>query len=64
MVVLRGITQGKKENMHGYIDRFTKVVLAIDGSYESLKCWIFERGLRLDCVFREKLGREEIHNLE
>lgn len=32
-----GVTQGKKETLHAYIDHFTKVAIAIEGSDESLK---------------------------
>lgn len=31
MVVLCGVTQGNKETLHAYIDRFTKVVKALVG---------------------------------
>lgn len=55
MVGLSGITQGKKETLHIYIECFTNL---------SLKCWIFEKCLRLDCAFWEKIGRKEAHNLK
>ncbi|KAI5440599.1 hypothetical protein KIW84_010181 [Lathyrus oleraceus] len=55
MVALSGVTQGKKETLRAYFDRFTKVVVAIEGTNESLKCLIFEKGLRPDNTFQEKL---------
>lgn len=39
-----------------------KVAVTVGGLDESLKCWIFEKGLRLDCTFKEKLGCKEAHN--
>lgn len=50
MVVLSGVTQGKNETMHTCIHYSSRVTMAIGGSDESLKCWIFEKGLRSDCV--------------
>lgn len=47
-----------------YINCFTKIVVAVGGSNDSLKCWIFKKGLRLNYVFWEKLGRKETHNLK
>lgn len=64
IVVLRRVTQGKKETLHSYINRFTKVGVIFGGSTESLKCWIFEKCLRSDCKFWEKLGLKEARNLK
>lgn len=65
MVVLNKITQGKKETLCEYIDRFTKVDVALGGgSDESLKCWLFERCLRLDCALWKKLRGKEACNLK
>lgn len=38
MVVFSGIKQDKKETLCAYINRFTKMVVAVEGSDESLKC--------------------------
>lgn len=58
MAVLSGITQGKKETLPEYIDKFTKVdVVVEDGEYD-LKSWIFNKGLREDGKFHENLGLE------
>lgn len=54
----------KNENLHMYIDHFTKMVVAIGGSDESLKYWIFEKGLRLKFTFRETLEHMETQNLK
>lgn len=53
MVLLIKITQGKKETMHEYNNDFTKMVVVVGGSDKSQKCWKFEKGMRLDCAFRE-----------
>lgn len=36
--ILRGIAQGKKETLRGYIGCFTKVTLVMVGTYDELKC--------------------------
>lgn len=46
--------------MCGYIDHFTKVTVVFGG----LKCWIFEKGLRLDSAFQDKLSHNEDHNIK
>lgn len=63
MVALSGVTQGKKETLHAYIDRFTEVDVVVKEIDESLKCWIFQRGLLLDNIFWEKLVRKEAYGL-
>lgn len=64
MVILSGITQGKKYIVCGCNDRFTKVAVFAGGSDKIFKSWIFERSLRKDCMFGEKLEHKEIHNLK
>lgn len=64
MVVLRGIIKGKKETLGGYINHFTKVAVVVRGASYGLKCWIFKRGLRSDCMFQKKLMLKEVHNLK
>lgn len=61
MGILSGITQGNKENLHEYIDCFTKVVMAIRGSDESLKHWIFEKGNDLLGRAQTYMNYEEKH---
>lgn len=64
MVVLSGVRRGKKETMCVYIDRFTNVAVVVRGLNKSLKYLIFEKGLRPDCSFREKLGCKKAYNLK
>lgn len=40
------------------------MAVSAGGSDESFKYWIFEKGLRQDCMFEEKLEHKETHNLE
>lgn len=54
-VVLSGIQQKKNGALREFTDRFTKIVVEVGGSNNSLRCWIFEKGLRLNCMFWEKL---------
>lgn len=63
MVAFRGVTQGKKETLHTYINRFTKVDVVVKEIDESLKRWIFQKGLLLDNIFWENLVRKEAHGL-
>lgn len=51
MAVLSEVTRGKKETLREYIHLFTKVVVAIGSIDNGLKSCIFEKGLRLDCIF-------------
>lgn len=51
MTLLSRVTQRKKETIREYIDRFTKVAVVIGGSDDRLKCWMFKKGLRPDCMF-------------
>lgn len=64
MVALSGVTQVKKETLRAYIDQFTKLAVAVGRTDKSLKCWIFERGLRPDIIFQEKLCRKDAHILK
>lgn len=67
MVALSGVSKGKQETISAYIYRFTKVVVVIKGTDESLKCfkcWIFKKGLRPDNIFWEMLGSKEAYNLK
>lgn len=41
-----------------YIDKFTKVVVAVEGGEYGFKCWIFKKGLKADCQLQEKFGLE------
>ena len=56
--------QVNEVNFIPYIDRFTKVVVKVEGSDESLKFYIFKNGLRKDIAFRDKLGHKEAYNLK
>lgn len=58
------IAQGKKESLRSYIDCFIHVIIEVGGLYESLKCWIFENGLKDDNSFKDMLGRKEAHSLK
>lgn len=40
-----------------------KVTLVVEGTNKWLKCMIFKKGLRLDCMFQEKLGLERVCSL-
>lgn len=64
IVILSEIEQNKKEILREYIDRFTKVLEEVRGTNNKFKCWIFKRGLRLDCMFHEKLDLEGSYSLE
>lgn len=64
MAMLSGITQGNKKTMQGYIYYFTKVAVVVGCIDEKLKCLIFEKGLRPDCMFRKNLGLKESHGLK
>lgn len=57
--MLIGIHQKRKETLRKYINRFTKVAGEVGGTNDSLKCWIFHKGLLLDYIFREKLRLKE-----
>lgn len=50
MATLNRVTQGKKETLQAYIDWFTKVGVAIGGTNESIKYWIFKIRLQSDNV--------------
>lgn len=52
--VFRCIHQNKKETLQEYIDRFTKVAVAVDISQDGLNCWIFKKRLRAYYMFNEK----------
>lgn len=54
--VLCGVTQQKKETLHEYINFFTKVIVAVMGTCDGLKCWIFQKGFRSDIMFWENSG--------
>lgn len=62
MVIIIRVTQGKKKTLYVCINHFIKVVVVI-GSYEILKCWIFEKSLGLDYSFKEKSVWKEVCNL-
>lgn len=52
--------QGARESLRSYIDRFSHVVVEVEGAEEALQCWIFENGLLLDDPFYTKLGKKKI----
>lgn len=62
--MLSGITHRNKETLHGYIGLFAKMAVVVGGTKGELKCWIFEKGLRLDNMFRENLGLKEACSLK
>ncbi|MCI09859.1 hypothetical protein A2U01_0030950, partial [Trifolium medium] len=51
--------QGKKETLRKYIERFTRDAVEVKGADDTLKWFIFEKGLRTDSMFREKLELKE-----
>lgn len=51
MVVLSGITHNKKEALREYIDLFRKLEVEVGGTYNKIKCWIFNKGLRSNYMF-------------
>lgn len=56
IVILNNIQVKKKETQPKYINRFTKIVVEISIANNRLKGWIFGKGLRIVCMFCEKLG--------
>lgn len=58
MDALSGVSKKKKETMHAYIGHFTKVIVAVGGTNDKLKCRMFKKGLRSNYMFRDKMGAE------
>lgn len=52
--------KGGKKNLQSYIDRFTWVVVDVEGTEVAIQCWIFENGLFRDHHFRTKLGEWKV----
>lgn len=46
--------------MRSYIDRFTQILIEVDGAQEGLQCWIFENDLLSAHSFRKKLGKRKV----
>lgn len=44
-VIFSSIMEKKKETMREFINRFTKVIVEVIGTYDKLKCWIFKKGI-------------------
>lgn len=63
MAILSRVTQRKKKTLYEYIDYFTKMVVVKRRHEQWFKCWLFEKGLRLLCMLREKLWLEGLCNL-
>lgn len=59
IISLSWITQGKKENLKFYIDRFTQVVVEVEEVEECLKCWKFENGSLQNNSFGQNPGRKK-----
>ncbi|MCH80822.1 hypothetical protein A2U01_0001596 [Trifolium medium] len=64
MASLSNIIQGKEESLRDYIERFTKEAIEVKGAHDTLKCYIFEKGLRSDTKFKEKLGLKELKDMQ
>jgi hypothetical protein len=60
------ISQRKEESLRDYIERFTRETIEVKGTNDKLKCYIFEKGLRSDIKFKEKLHikeQQDMHDL-
>ncbi|MCI46070.1 hypothetical protein A2U01_0067310, partial [Trifolium medium] len=64
MASLSNIIQGKEESLIDYIERFTREAIEIKGAHDKLKCYIFEKGLRNDTKFKEKLSLKEPRDMQ
>ncbi|MCI45778.1 hypothetical protein A2U01_0067017, partial [Trifolium medium] len=64
MASLSNIVQGKEESLRDYIERFTREAIEIKGAHDMLKCYIFEKSLRNDTKFKEKLGLKEPRDMQ
>jgi len=56
MAALNAIVLDMKETLREYVERFTRVGMEVQGTQDSLKCFIFESNLRDDYKFKEELG--------
>lgn len=56
MVALNVIIQGTKETHKGCVERLTCEGVEVYGTYDILKCFIFENNLCDNCKFKEELG--------
>lgn len=63
MDAISGVSKKKKETMHTYIGHFTEFTVAMRGTNDKLKCRMFKKGLRSDCMFRDKIGVEGAYNI-
>lgn len=51
-----------QESLWSYIDQFTQLSVEVEGTEESLKCWIFQNGLLCDHPFYTKVKKEKGEN--
>lgn len=56
--------QKKKEALYEYNDIFTKVEVEVRGLENELRYWIFQKGLRSNYMFIEKIGLGGAYNLK
>jgi hypothetical protein len=61
---LSNIIQGKEETLRDCIERFTREDIEVKVTNDKLKCYIFEKGLRSDTKFKEKLGHKEPRDMQ
>ncbi|MCH81522.1 hypothetical protein A2U01_0002311 [Trifolium medium] len=61
---LSNIIQGKEESLRDYIERFTREIIEVKGTNDKLKCYIFDKVLRSDTKFEEKLGLKEPQDIK
>jgi len=47
---------GEEINPRGYVERFTRVGVEVNGVQDSLKCFVFVNNFCDDCKFKEGLG--------
>lgn len=59
MFSLKDIHLRKKHTLLGNIDRLPKEIVEVRRDIDDQKCWVYEKGLRPDCVFKEKLELEK-----
>ncbi|MCI12847.1 hypothetical protein A2U01_0033954, partial [Trifolium medium] len=64
MASLINIIRRKEESLRDYIERFIRKAIEIKGVHDMLKCYIFEKGLRNDTKYKEKLGLKEPRDMQ
>lgn len=52
--------KGEMEGLRSYIDWFAQVLVEVERTEESLKCWIFKKGLLHGHPFHTKLGKKKV----